>query len=972
MKRIVFRGELAEGVTRRDAAAALARLFPGRSAEAIETELFRGRAVVVRRAPDATTAARYARALQRAGLVVHIEEVPTPPSTPPRRGRAGALAAIGALAGILVGLGAAAAWYSYPLWAAASNDAATERLTQALATADLVALAGADLDRMTTLESRALGPYSLDGVIGAAERLTRLNPTGVAPPDRIDSAVFALAGAGGADTAGVVVGDFDPTAVRERLARRYRVIDERHRGDGLHLRIASPGCAGDHRLAIRIDRQRVIWGAPERVATVAARAGRGASAGVDLDRWRQLRSNTLAGLAVFAPQRLASWVSGEAERPASSGSPPRTTVYAGAHPELTPPGIALHVTARSSDDARLAALTQRARAALVRWRRAGGAWPELTGLAKRVRLERGDAMLRAKLRLPPDGRLAPSRLLAAATQQWLALSLPAPQAAQARPTKAAQPTRGAGAIESARLAPFARWGNTSGFGWQGGPFAARLAAAEASDETGHRLQLMLRGRELPGVAPGSPLVEARVERVADAGGVSVRARDGCGATVAFDERVQGVAAQGDGSRYYEGIGARDTITLADGTRPGDVAKIVGRIRYRQPTRIADRRITLTEAGQSLDIAGVRLRITHPTPRRIAYTVAGAGERLLDVRALDADGNTVEALAESTSPQLGGGGRHVVAAYAGEVAAIEPIVAEALTAHRYRFRLDGGRPPMRRRADGPPRLPRLVASNPSGGIDRPPRVDFGGYAPAHTTQAGPLVVSLDGFRVNGDIGLYGALGVYARPDTGLARRLNAVAIGLDGVILANGRVIDLDAPQQPVALARAGAHWSRGHYETDPERPWLEGRTKVHAPGYAGPQPRAVVGHVTLREPRDISVESFPADVGARWSGDGVSARVSAWRYEPAESIVTLALTGASERVVAATAHDAAGDRVDAGTRVARKADGGRSLRIDVAEAPTTVRLYVAESVRVRREAFRIALTQARSDNRAIQPIRWHQ
>jgi len=351
-------------------------------------------------------------------------------------------------------------------------------------------------------------------------------------------------------------------------------------------------------------------------------------------------------------------------------------------------------------------------------------------------------------------------------------------------------------------------------------------------------------------------------------------------------------------------------------------------------------------------------------------VAGASERLLDIRALDADGNTMEARAETTSPLLGGGGRRVVAAYAGEVAAIEPIVAEALTAHRYRFRLDGGRPPMRRRADGPPRLPLRVASNAPVGIDRPPSVDFGGYAPAHTTQAGPLVVSLDGFRVNGDIGLYGALGVYARPGTGLARQLNAVAIGLDGVILANGRVLDLDAPQQPVALAHAGAHWSRGHYQTDPGRPWLEGRTKVHEPGYAGPQPRAVVGHVTLREPRAIGVDSLPADVGARWSGHGVSARLSAWRYEPAASHVTLALTGASERVVAATAHDADGNRVDAGTSVTRKSDGGRSLRIDVAEPPATVRLHVAQSVRIRREAFRIGLTQARTDDSAIQPIRW--
>jgi len=526
VKRIVFRGELADGVTRRQAVAALARLFPGRGSGAIDTELFRGRPVVLRRAPDAATAARYARALERAGLVVHIEEIPSPPapaSAPPRPMRAGAIAAMGAVAALLVGLGAAAAWYSHPLWASANSDATTQRLTRALATADLVALAGADLERMATLGSRALGTYSLDGVIGAAEHVTRLDPSAVAPADRIDSAVFALAGGGGADATGVVVGDFDPTAVRERIARRYRVIDQHRRGDALRLRVASPGCADGDRLAIRIDRQRVIWGTPERVATVAARAGRGASAGVDLSQWRQLRSRTLAGLAVFSPRRLAQWVAGEADPPARSERARATTVYAGVHPELTPPGVALHVTARSSDDANLAALAERARAALTRWRRAGGAWPELTGPAERVRLERGDGMVRARLRLPPDARpTKPSRLLAAATQQWLALSLTDPRAPRKRATAAAQAPPRAGTIESTPLVPFARWGNTEGFQWQGGPFGA----------AGSR-----RGRRRDGPSPATDAARAR------AAGRRGRLAAGRGARGARHRRRRALAAR---------------------------------------------------------------------------------------------------------------------------------------------------------------------------------------------------------------------------------------------------------------------------------------------------------------------------------------------------------------------------------------------------------------------------------------------
>ena len=70
--RLVFNGELTGDVPKNECMAQLASLF-GKEIVAIESELFRGKPIVVKKTSDEQVAGRYISTFQRAGAVLHFE-----------------------------------------------------------------------------------------------------------------------------------------------------------------------------------------------------------------------------------------------------------------------------------------------------------------------------------------------------------------------------------------------------------------------------------------------------------------------------------------------------------------------------------------------------------------------------------------------------------------------------------------------------------------------------------------------------------------------------------------------------------------------------------------------------------------------------------------------------------------------------------------------------------------------------------
>ena len=70
--RLVFNGELTGNVPKSECLAQLSELF-GKDSSVIETELFRGKPIVVKNTTDAQVASRFMAAFEKAGAVLRVE-----------------------------------------------------------------------------------------------------------------------------------------------------------------------------------------------------------------------------------------------------------------------------------------------------------------------------------------------------------------------------------------------------------------------------------------------------------------------------------------------------------------------------------------------------------------------------------------------------------------------------------------------------------------------------------------------------------------------------------------------------------------------------------------------------------------------------------------------------------------------------------------------------------------------------------
>jgi len=988
MKKVIFRGEVAPGVGRATALDALARRFPRGSRETLEAGLFTGGDVVIKRTADDAEARRYARAFREAGLLVEIRDesaaddesdAPTPPAADAdskveasAADPAGERAArrrpwrVALAAGLaLLVAGAAAAWYTQPVWRAGTTTAAQARYADALADGGLVGLAHVDIRRTAALEARMLGGYDDNALPGTDGLVASLEAAGLAPREAIDDILYALTvdpGTGAAQHALVLLGRFDPEAVRAWIGARYSV--ERFDSETATVRFstgAGGDCAPGETLAARLAADRIVVGPPDRVATIEERADAGAAASVDLADWHALSRRQVLTAGFFAPEHAGAAAEGlAASLLASAGQQARavSALYAGATPSLLPPGVVFSLRADSDDDAFLGRVADGAREVLEDLRTDTDAWPELVPIYERIDIERAGDSLTGTLQLDTDFADEIGLLAQAAIARLFDFGPSAAGASEQAERIVDDPPRYAGTAGD-EPAPFDHWGNTAGFAWQGGPFGAGVRSAGPGSGGGAAIALNVEARELTTLERGSQLLRVRIDDVVDARGRSLLRQTECEARAGdewhtFDQHTQGMVEREAEFEHYSGLLATPGITLAADATPADVAAIRGTIEYRVPTAVASGRVDVPLAGAVADEAGVRLRFTGGGPGRIAYIASGEIERLLAVRALNEAGRVLARGSHAAGDLLLASGRRASAQYHGKVAAAEYFIAESFDTRRHEFEIEGGLPLMAVENPGPP-TPLPAAASPDSflaALERdPPTVDVASRTLEQHTSAGPLLVGVAHLRSNPAFGLSVWLRVYAPNALPLAHRLNAALVRIDGISGGGGDAVD-PGISQPFVLEPASAYWMNGEYRVDPDRPWLRGGANVLAPDYTGDSPVALSGEVVMRGVHAITEHAMPATPGARYATERLSADVVRWVRGNLGPTIEIAVAGDTERLVAVTAHDVDGRRVDQGIDMTPGEDG-LDLALRVGSAPTELRLRLAESMTTRAQPFRI-------------------
>ena len=939
--RLIFRGELVPGVSREAFIARVARQLD-ESTDEVEQSFFGKGTVVVKDTDDRDEARRYQQVFRQMGAVLELQG----------GGRRKGMRWAAAVMVLLVLLAGAAAWYAQPLWRTAAHPDVA-RAEAALASSGLAALFHADVRRAVAIENRFMGASDLEGLPGpAGDALwTALRQAGVEPRTAIQQAVVgARLKDGGWRLALILLGEFDPPAVRRALETAYQPADGA--GEHFYFRMLDPKtCEPSAVMAAAITTERVVVAPAKRIEQLLQRYRNGSEPGVDLSEWRRFRAERILGAGVFAPRAVvgtASGLAGMLLQGAGSQLVALDSAFIGLTARALPPGANLAAAIHAADTDWIAEQHAAARTALDSARRSVGQRSlTLAKLLQRIELERAPNRLGASIDLDRDfhDQLA-AGLSEAMSNVFDTGTISSDGTAEERVVE--NPDRFLRQMTAAELPAFDDIDDNSFTAqWHDGPFGVRIQEAGVIPEQGNRAYLMLEahGRDLPNVADEASNVRLRIEDVLDAEEQSIMPKPECGADRNQDPVV--FASHGAGSYFRDGDfvnyrkhAAEKRILLTPGAGLESIEAIRGVIELNLPVQTVREVLQPPLDGKQVQRNGARVAFKAGGERMLSFETSGELSRILAVRALNADGQVLDSRGETSMSRLFGAGQAINRNISGEIDRVEVILATGIESLRYPFTLRTAYPPQ----------DDSHYSRPGPGLADPAAMDaalaagvpqqaqaFENMQPQATATAGPVVLALQDLRTGGFYDFYARLRMRTPVIDGLGWNFSAGVIEVTEVAGADDdwtglglrRAFELD-PQGMIM---------NGVFQPDEDRPFMQADVDLRG-AYDGPEVTRLRGSVSLRAPTALQTARLePFRLGETVEGAGV-------RLTPVAltaGAVRIAGAGRRERLVGMHLLDGEGRRVDRGVRFESGDEKGWSARLSIGSAPAALKLISSDA-----------------------------
>lgn len=819
-----------------------------------------------------------------------------------------------ALVSLIAALSAVALWQGYAHLAGPREmDQRLVQVENALAMRDVYALASADASRLLSVQSRhwpgAEAWLTAAGAgIGVDLRRELRHVAAALYSDERQQLHAAL----------VLLGRFQPDAVKQALARRYQLNPETINGRQSWRLQPLPGDEACARRAWLLDvtPDRIVIADSVLGTALLTRLDQVASGSPELVAWRAFRSQHIAA-AVLWPGR-ATAVPDQAWMRAMSGL--LTTELAGA--ESFSVGLAanrlwsqpvLDAEVRGRSAADVAALRERwadgADESKEIWR---AGLPVLALLHDRLQFDNRDARL--VVSAPVDGELAeqiervPHELLGLALAEWRSERPPAESAGAAVTAAASLFSDNYSASQLPAYDP-----DTPATGpveVVAGPFGVRVTNIALRGLVGRGADVEIEARAAPIPNLGDVMsrrLRLAVTEVTDRDGHSALQPAACGG----GDHVAGFAPSVDG----RSLTAKLQLHLRDDLDVAQLASAAGYVELRLPVGIERVRLDDLRPGAVVERGGARIELVRVQANGFLYRLADPGGRVLSLRALDAHGQPlVERASVSANLPLVDAVHWGVYEYNSGVAAIELVFAVREDARKYPFKLARLRP----RGDAD-RLAAYPGGYVSYSLDRlareialkpptPPRADMTVRA---STGIGPFTVVLN--RLHSPAGLDAELTVLSPRIPSVRGALSSLALLVQEVRLKNGRI------HSRPAESPAGQRWqSRLDMAAYPGHRFLAGRAELRSGLDVAPEDVAVItGAVALRLPEGVK----QLDLERLYVGD---------RVEDAGLVVVLAglsrdgfvLTaqGPDERLLGVRAFNSSGRELE--VRVLEVSDAG--------------------------------------------------
>jgi len=940
--RLIFRGELVPGVSREAFIARVAQRLDERI-EQVEQTFFGKRAVVLKATDDRDEARRYQEAFKQVGAVLEL-----------KGGGRGGIRWAAAVLVLLVLLGAAAAWYSQPLWRnVAHPDIA--RAEAALASPGLVALVHVDVRRGIAIENRFMGGSDLNSLPGAAGDTlwTALRQAGVEPRTAIQQAVVAArVEAGEWRLAAIVLGEFDPASVRRGLEAAYEPADGA--GEHFYFRMLDPEtCEPSPVMAAAMTTERVVVAPASRIEQLLQRYRTGSEPAVELAEWRRFRADRILSAGVFAPRSLADTAGGMAGmllQGAGSHLAALDSAFIGLGARALPPGANLAVAIHAADTDWIAEQHATARTALDSARRTLGQQSlALAKLLQRIKLERAPHRLAASINLDRDFR---DQLATGVSEAMSAAFDPGTISGgdgAAAERLVENPDRFLPQMTAAELPSFDDIEDSAFTAqWSDGPFGLRIQEAGVVPDDDGRAYLVLEahGRDLPNVADEASNVRLRVQDVLDAEGQSIMPQPECGADrnqdpVVFQSRGAGsYFRDGEFVNYRKHV-AEKQIQLAPRAGLESIGQIQGAIELELPVQTVREELQPPLAGKQVQRNGARVAFKAGGERMLSFETSGELSRILAIRALNADGQVLDSRGQTSMSRLFGAGKAINRNISGDIDRVEIIFATRLEALRHPFTLHTADPPQddSHYTRPEPTLADAAAMDAALDAGVPQQAQtFNHVQPQATATVGPVVVALQDLRTGGFYDFYARLRLRTPIIDGLGWNLSAGEIEITEVAAAGGewsalglhRVFQLEPQGMTV----------NGVFQPDEDRPFMQADVDLRG-AYDGPGVKRLRGSVHLRAPTALQSERLePFRLGQVVQAGELQLTPVA----VAVGSVRIAGGGRRDRLVGIHLLDGQGRRVDSGVRFEHGEGGDWSARVSIGSKPVAMRMVSADAL----------------------------
>lgn len=849
-------------------------------------------------------------------------------------------------------------WLKRPLWQPVTLAVQNEKIVNALATETLFALAHVDVPRLQQLPDVLQSGTGLTNLPAPDVNFWhKLEESGINIAQQLDQVwISAYRSNNQTQPLWVLTGKFNAEEFRTWLKKNY-TIDEDSPQQIVFSSVDENTCEKQPVMMAVVESDRIVLGAPERVAAFRGRLEAGAPADKDLSDWNTISAKQMLSVALFNPAQFSEASTAMALGKLSIDVAPVKGIYLGAAPRLFPPVLEFSAVMVSANQGFIDAAETAVAPLITNAKNTiGQEWPETLSIYERMKLTKTEEQLRARVffdeQLQSELTLWVNSLLAKTFAMSDSPAAVTDERLDEKPRVFAE-------LPSPTLPDFAINKHlNSAFTAQtsAGPFGVGISSIEATAE-GVVITLDVSAFNLPNLGKEADSIQLRILDIVDHQDQSLLAAGGCDATgvrraAKIDMVYDGAFLDQGQPISYIGIQGTKKILLPENINLSSIGAIKGELSYSLPLNVERIKVDLPLAGKVINSHGLQLRFLSAGASRLSFQHSGDGEALLQVNALNAEGKVLATTNAMRGANFFAMGETTSIDVQGSIAAAEVIVASKLEKQIYPFSFGRIQPLEQAFAQEKP-APELLTATTLAALkqDSPPTdVQYPYQAPQQTIVAGPALIAVNQMNIQAQQ-LSLMADIYLRNQHPLTRQLSAARFFITEVEDSAGNIHSVNF-QAPIALEHAGGSWAEGKFQADSTQPWLRGQLDLRGQDLGVSDVIAFWGKLVFLAASDPIAIQLPFQFGMQWNGADSSFKLARWEA----GRLLFDIHGSFPELMAITALDDSGQAVSQAAEL-RSNLGVNQVELPIKQRPVTIEFSIARKQEMAEFPFEIRAQQ---------------